>query len=176
MAEKFVRRRWTAVAMNPPALSPRQWMLGGLVGTVLFVMAIAQILSVSDFESNFSLQGLSASRTAAFLIIVAELWAAAGLFKIKLSRLFRNFANGSALLVGLFWFIWNAYLLVSSFKFSTNFFGGFTHQVPGIWSLIESLVLVGVLAYLQSVIAHRSNAELPVVTRINKKDLKKGRR
>jgi|GEM_PF-3710235 len=176
MAEKFVRRRWTAVAINPPALSSRQWMLGGLVGIVLFIMAISQILTVSDFEANFSLQGLSASRAAAFLIIVGELWAAAGLFKIKLSRLFRNFANGSALLVGLFWFTWNAYLAVSPFKFSTNFFGGYTHQVPGIWSLLESLLLVGALIYLQSAIAHRSDAELPVVTRINKKDANKGRR
>jgi hypothetical protein len=175
MSEKEVKRRWTAVPVDPPVLTDLQWGVAGLVGLVLILMAVAQILSIKDFEENFALQGFTETRLLSVIVILAELWAAAGLFKIRLSRLFRKVSNGAALLVGLFWFSWTAYSVTGLIHYSGNFFGRFAGQLPGWVTIIETLVVVWLITYLVSTMHNNSAKVLPVVTRTNKRDLKKRR-
>ena len=92
MSERQVKRHWTAVAVSPPALSKRQWAVSGVLGLVLVIMAITQLASIKDFESNFAIQGIRDTRALAIFVILAELWAAAGFFQIRLSWLFRKFS------------------------------------------------------------------------------------
>jgi hypothetical protein len=173
MAEQRTKRRFTAVAVEPPALNNHQWAAAAVVGAVLLAMALAQILSIREFQDNFALQDMPATPVLAVLLILAELWAAAGFFQIRLSPLFRRASNGLALLVGLFWLTWILYLLSSLFKYSANFFGGFLHQQPGFWPVFEAIALLLLMVYVLDRMSSRSAADLPVVTRVNKRDLKR---
>src|SRR4051812_11678671 len=134
--EKQVKRRWTAVAVAAPDISRKQWWLANILGIVLLSMAALQIISIKEFEENFGIQGINNVRLLAALVIGAELWAAAGFFQMKLSPLFRRFSYALALIVGMFWLIWESYLNSQVFGFSANFFGKYLSQVPGFGAVV----------------------------------------
>lgn len=163
MSEKTFKRHWTAVATSPPGLTKRQWYFSGTLGVLLAIMAVSQILSIRNFEENFAVQDIHNAQALAAVLIAAELWAAAGFFKISLSPLFRKFSNGLALLVGLFWFTWQLYLVNGLFKYSGNFFGKFLNQVPGFWTVAEATVLLAIICYALEIMKNKG-ADVGAVT------------
>jgi hypothetical protein len=135
---------WKAEAVDPPMLNNEQWMLASLLGLVFIVMAALQIISFTDFKNTLDGMGLSGASTWAAIIILAELWGAAGLFKWRLSPLFRMVSAGLAILIAGFWFVENLSLVANGTGEAlqnTGLFGRYLSQTPGWWTTIETTVL-----------------------------------
>lgn len=135
---------------DPPKLSSRQWNISGLLGVVLLVMAVLQIISFNDFKDWFSAVGFGATSVWAVVLIVAEVWAAIGLFKLKLMNGFRAISMLLAILVGGFWFIENLRLVSETHAgtlANSGFFGKYLHQTPGWWTVIEVTVFLFWIIY-----------------------------
>ena len=131
--------------VDPPKLTSQQWNLAGLLGVVLIVMAVLQIISFSDFKDWLSQVGIDSPATCAVILIVAELWAALGFFKLKLMLGFRAISALLAVLVSGFWFVENLRLVSegqAGTLTSSGFFGGFLEQSPGWLTVIESALLL----------------------------------
>jgi hypothetical protein len=180
MAEQQVKRHWTAAAVQPPALNNRQWWISGLIGSLFLLAALLQIISFNDFSENFAAMGLGRPNFWAAVLILAELWAAVGFFKIRLSLLFRKVSNVAAILAAGFWFYQsiktvtegNGDFTVSGQPGSiiANFFGRFLSQTPGWWSVIEaSLFLLLVLWALEAFQTNSSRAMPVVIKKVNKR-------
>lgn len=136
---------WPATAEAPPKLTNNQWSMIGLLGVLLFVMAILQVISFTDFRDWFRETGVSGPSVWAAAVIFAELWAAVCFFQIRLSRLFRWVGGGLAVLVSGFWFVENLQLVSGDKNLvltNSGFFGRFLSQTPGWWSVIEVTVLL----------------------------------
>ncbi|HZP55803.1 MAG TPA: hypothetical protein VFB03_03485 [Candidatus Saccharimonadales bacterium] len=144
MATQFELKGW-AQAENPPKLTDQQWNMTGLLGVIFIVMAILQIISFSDFKDWFSSVGFGGPVTWAVVLILAELWAAAGLFKLRLSVGFRMVSGWLAVLAAGFWFIQNL-RLVSDAKSgvlqNSGFFGKYLHMSPGWWTVLIATVFL----------------------------------
>lgn len=149
MVAKSLTKMWDVKAVAPPRLSDQQWNIMGLLGLVFFVMAILQLASFNDFKVWLDNIGLPGPSVWGAVLILGELWAAVGFFKLRLSSLFRMVSAVFALLVSGFWFVENLRLVsdgANSVLQSSGFFGRFLHQSPGWWSVIEaSLFLLFVL-------------------------------
>jgi hypothetical protein len=172
-----VKRRWTPVAIEPPALTDKQWYLSSLVGVILVVAAFLQIFSFQDFSNNFSAMGLSSANWWAGGVLLAEIWGAASFFKIRLSWLFRKFSNFFAIAVAGFWFFESVRQVamapdeVSPLN-TMNYFGRFLAQAPGWWPVIEITAFAFLVVYALEILYERSGAKLPVVTKVNRKKTK----
>ena len=173
MSETNVKRHWTAVALPPPKLKQAQRIISYLIGLLLVVMAVTQVISIQQFEDNFALSGLTHTRPLAFILILGELWAAAGFFQLPLSWLFRKFSNGFSMLLGIFWLGWLCYSATTIFSFSNNFFGRYFHQSPSWIGVLEVTVVVLAATYILEVMRTNSAASRPIVTHTTKRELKK---
>ncbi len=141
---------WKVRMADPPKLNRTQWQLSSLAGVVLIVMALLQLASFTDFKSSLTAMGLKGATAWGIVIVLVELWAAAGFFALRLSYFFRMVSAGLAILVSGFWFIENLQLVSSGSSISTSdFFGRFLRQAPGWWSIVEaSLFLFWVIFVL----------------------------
>src|SRR5262245_47411946 len=101
---------WTKT-VNPPKLSTAQWNLTGLLGVVFVVMAVLQAIGFSDFKDWLDAIGLGSPATWAVVLILAELLAAVGFFRLKLPKVVAALSSLAALLVAGFWFIENLRLV-----------------------------------------------------------------
>lgn len=138
-------RGWKVVMSNPPKLTATQWALFNLLGVTFLLMAILQIISFNDFRDTLSSFGLSAPTAWAVGLIVAELWAAATMFKLRLSYAFRAVSALLALLSAGFWFLENINLVSNGngdFLTNSGFFGGYLTQSPGWWTVVEVSILL----------------------------------
>ena len=173
MSETEVKRHWTAVALPPPNLKPVHQVIAYLIGLLLLAMAITQIISIQQFEDNFALSGLTHTQPLAFILILGELWAAAGFFRLPLSWLFRKFSNGLAMLLGIFWLGWICYSVTILFSYSSNFFGRFLRLSPSWIEVLGVVVVVLVVAYVLEVMKISYSAARPTITRTTKRELRK---
>jgi hypothetical protein len=136
---------WKVEAVDPPVLTNEQWSLVSLLGAVFLVMALLQLISFSDFKDALNNMGLASGATWAGCLILAELWAAAGLFKWRLSSLFRMVSASLAVLVSGFWFVENLQVVSNGTGQglqNSGFFGRFLHQTPGWWTVLEVTLLL----------------------------------
>lgn len=135
---------WTKT-VNPPKLSTTQWNVAGLLGVVFVVMAVLQAIGFSDFKDWLDAIGLGSPATWAVGLIIAELLAAVGLFRLKLPKIVAMLSALAAILVAGFWFIENIRLVsqaASGELTNSGFFGKFLHQSPGWWTVIEVTVFL----------------------------------
>jgi hypothetical protein len=151
--------KWPVKSQKPPALENRQWFWLSLVGAVFVAMAILQLFSADDFYNIFRAEDLSAPKVWAVLVIVAELWAAASFFKLRLSDGFRMVSRFFAGAVALFWLVESMRILTQNSshivlkdnsyrRAGANFFGRFLYQTPGWWPVIEALIFLFVVLYM----------------------------
>lgn len=150
MSAKSAKLNWKVKAADPPKLTDQQWNLMGLIGLAFFVMAILQLASFNDFKNWLQSISLGSPGVWAAVIIFAELWAAAGFFKLRLSTGFRMVSALMALLVSGFWFIQNLRLVsdgAGGILQNSGYFGRFLHQSPGWWSVLEASVLLFVVLW-----------------------------
>lgn len=130
--------------IDPPILTREEWLFTSVLGSLLILMALLQLVSFTDFRDTLKALGLSASSAWAAGIIFAELFGAAGFFKIRYSYFFRVFSGGLALLAAGFWFLVVAQALSTGRETvgSSALFGGFLNQKPGWWTIIEVTALL----------------------------------
>ncbi|HLG91120.1 MAG TPA: hypothetical protein VI336_03135 [Candidatus Saccharimonadales bacterium] len=149
MAVQAQLKGWTEMT-DPPKLSTREWNITGLVGVVLIVMAVLQAIGFGDFRDWLESVGLGSPAVWAVGIIVAELWAAVGFFKLPVMTGFRMVSGLLAILVAGFWFVQNLRLVsegAAGELSSSGLFGKFLEQSPGWWTVIEVTALLFLVAY-----------------------------
>jgi len=140
MAPRPKHKKLTVKAVDPPKLTDQQWNVLGLAGIIFFAMAILQLASFNDFKAWLGAIHLGQPQIWAVGLILAELWASAGFFKIKMSPLFRAVSATLALVSG-FWFLQNIRLVsdgASGVLQSSGFFGRFLTQTPSWWTVLEA--------------------------------------
>jgi hypothetical protein len=148
---------WPVKAVNPPALSTKEWVLAGILGAIFLAMAILQLISFADFTDILGAMGLPGPTAWAVCIILAELWGAAGFFKWRLSVGFRLVSYTMAVVAAGFWFVENLQLLsngVGQTLDNSGFFGRFLAQQPGWWTVVEVSVFLFAVLYK---VAHLRN-------------------
>lgn len=147
---RVLDREWSVEATDPPKLSSQQWNIVSLVGVILLVMAILQIASFNEFKNTLEIAGLSGPTAWAVVIIAAEILAAVGFFKLRLSHLLRVISSALAVLVGAFWFALNLKLVTVGAEGkldSSGFFGKFLEQTPGWWTVVGVTILLFLTLY-----------------------------
>lgn len=144
--KKLITRRdeWKVSTIDPPILTSMEWLFCNLLGAVFLVMGVLQLISFEDSRDALTSMGVEPSGTWAAAVIFAELFAAAGLFKLRLSYLFRVFSGSLALLASGFWFVTISQAIAGGLDNlqSTGLFGRFLTQSPGWWTLIQATMLV----------------------------------
>jgi hypothetical protein len=144
-------------AVAPPVLDRRHMTAATVAGVVLLVMALLQLLSFNVFTDNFSAVGYSNPNVLAAVVIFAELWAAFGFFRVRLSWAFRAVSNYLAVAVAVFW-MFHAFRGVTQYSdlqmvvdgksaIVSNFFGKYLTQPMGWWTVIEATVFLFVVLY-----------------------------
>lgn len=135
---------WDVGTVDPPILTSMEWLFCNLLGVVFMAMAILQLISFSDFRDILTSLGVEPSGTWAAAVIFAEIFAAAGLFRLRLSYLFRAFSASLALLASGFWFVTTTQAVSGGLDKlpSTGFFGRFLNQQPGWLTVIEAALLL----------------------------------
>jgi hypothetical protein len=149
MAVQDQLRGWFQMS-DPPKLTTRQQNITGLLGVILLVAAILQAISFGDFRDWLDSIGLGAPVAWAVGLIIAEIWAAIGLFKLPLMNGFKAISAWLAILVAGFWFIQNLRLVsegASSQLTNSGFFGRFLAQSPGWWTVIEVSIVLFWMVY-----------------------------
>ena len=166
---------WQVPMSDPPALTSRQWAIMNVLGLIFLVMAIFQLLSISDFRDGLANLGIAEPGFWAVAIILGEFWAAASFFKLRLSYAFRLMSGAAALLVAGFWFVANIQVLANGFGdalASSYFFGGYLNQAPGWLTVIEASLLLFATLYaanLSSQIALVSSNSTPKKVKTKRK-------
>ncbi len=145
MAAKAAQLKGWGDMVAPPKLTNREWNLTSLLGVILIVGAILQVIGFSDFKDWLGSIGLESPTTWAVVLVIAEVWAAVGFFKLKLMRGFRLISSVLAVLVAGFWFIENLRLVaqVNAGELnSSGFFGKYLHQTPSWWTVLEVTIFL----------------------------------
>lgn len=147
--KKIVNRSsgWNVKTLDPPILTRMEWIICNLLGAVLIVTALIQLIGFAEFSDTLIAHGLPSASLWAFGLIVAELFAAAGFFKLRLSYLLRAVSGSLALLVAGFWFLIAAQSLATGQKIlPSGMVGSAIEQKPGLLTLlISALFLVWVM-------------------------------
>jgi hypothetical protein len=144
-AKKTESSGWPVKAVDAPKMSTKEWILVAIPGLVLLVTAVLQLISFSDFKEALDSMGLPGPTAWAVAIIFAELWGAAGFFRLRLSVGFRLVSYTMALAACLFWFIENLQLIsngVGEQLHNSGFFGRFLAQQPGWWTALEVAIVL----------------------------------
>ncbi|MDB5161164.1 MAG: hypothetical protein JWO96_544 [Candidatus Saccharibacteria bacterium] len=173
------KRQWPVIAESPPDLRRRQWLSLNLLGIILVLMAAAQLLSFGDFTNNLDAMGMGPPKLWAAILIMAELWGAAGFFKVSLSRAFRKVSNFFALFAGSFWFYQtvrqisegnNVQFVIDGKvqNLSASFFGRFLNQMPGWWTVVEASLLLFWVLYALDISAAASAVGSKVITKVSR--------
>lgn len=137
--------RWATTSQKPPKLTERQWNNVGLLGIVFLVMAVLQVWSFSVFKDWLTTTGISGASSWAVIIILVEVLAATGLFKIGLSYMTRVITAGAVVLTSGFWFIETVRLISGSYLDTlknSGYLGRFLQQTPGWWTIVEATILL----------------------------------
>lgn len=146
--------RWMTGTDELPALRGKDWYLSNLLGAVFVVMAILQIISFNGFKEALRGIGLTSSPAVwAVLLIIVELWAMLGFFKIRLNPLARRLSGLFAVLVSGFWFIQTMKLVSEGAAGQlpgSGFFGKYLQQSPGWWTVVEASLLLFTVVYVLS--------------------------
>lgn len=149
-AKKANTSGWPVKAVDAPKLSNAQWALAAVPGVLLLVAAILQLISFADFRDNLGAMGLPGPTVWAICVIIAELWGAAGFFRLRLSYGFRLVSYGMAVLAAGFWFVENLQLTsngVGEQLSNSGFFGRFLAQSPGWWTVVEVSIFLFLVVY-----------------------------
>lgn len=145
MAAKAAQLKGWGDMVDPPKLTNREWNMVGILGVVLVVMAILQVIGFSDFKVWLNSIGLGSPATWAVALIVAEVLAAVGFFKLKVMKGLRVVSSVLALLVAGFWFVENLRLVAQANAgelTNSGFFGKYLHQSPGWWTVLEVTIFL----------------------------------
>ena len=137
-------KRSATHATGPPNLGRQHSGMVNLLGLVFVAMAICQLISFNEFEIILALGGLSSDMPWAIMLILAELLAAVGFFRLHISHMLRVSSAISALDVSGFWFILNVKLIsegMAGLLPNIGFFGDFLAQSPGWWTTVETTIL-----------------------------------
>jgi hypothetical protein len=135
---------------DPPKLSAKQWYLTSALGVIFLVAAILQAVSFGDFEKWLESLGFGSSTVWAVGLIVAEVWAALGFFRLPLMNGFRKISSWLAILVSGFWFIQTLRLVsegAAGDLQNSGYFGGFLAQTPSWWTVIGVTVVLLMTTY-----------------------------
>lgn len=150
--KKIVRQSgdWKVDTVDPPILTRQEWMSANLLGGLFILMAVMQLISFGDFQDILESMGLSSPAIWGAAVIMAELFAAASFFRLRLSYLFHVVAGGLALLVSGFWFTLSLQnVSTGREKFpSSGLFGSFLNQSPGWWVVLEVTTLLFFTIYV----------------------------
>lgn len=142
---------WSETYANPPKLGQYESWLMSLLAVIFLVMTVLQIASFNDFKSALSGLGITTSpETWAFIVVVAEVWAALGFLKVRLNGLIRFFSAVFAILASGFWFVESLQAVTSptaSGLTNNGFFGKYLTQTPGWWTVVEASVLLFWVVY-----------------------------
>lgn len=160
-AKKNTAKPQRVKALPPPNVSNKVWFWSSLAGAVLILMALLQLISFSDFKDALEVTGVSGAGFWGIIIILAELWGAAGFFKAPLSFLFRRVSYTLAILVAGFWFVNNLQLVAGAASSTTNsaFFGRFLSQSPSWWTVIEVSILLFWVSHKVHLLLNSSQAK-----------------
>jgi hypothetical protein len=142
--------RWAVESKKPPKLDEQHWNLVGLLGVVFLIMALLQLWSYSSFKDWITASGMSGAASWAIVIVLFELLAAIGLFKVGLSYMARVITAAAVVLTSGFWFIETIRLVSGNYVDvlkNSGYFGRFLQQAPGWWTVIEATVLLAWSAY-----------------------------
>lgn len=138
------RNFWSMEMADPPALTSQQWNMTGLLGVLLLVAAILQLIGFRDFADWLNSVGLTSENIWAVIIIIAEVWAAISMFKLRLIPWFRTLGVYLAILVSGFWFVENVRLISDGRTdlTSSGYFSKFLEISPGWWSVVGVTIVV----------------------------------
>ncbi len=145
---------------TPTGLTDQEWGITSVLGVVLLVMALLQLIGFGVFRDWLSSVGFSGPAVWAVVIIVAEVWAAFGFFKLPLMNGFRAIGAWLTILVSGFWFIENMRLVSegqAGVLANSGFFGKFLTQSPGWWTAVEVTVLLLWVVYSLRLTAWSNN-------------------
>lgn len=138
-------KKSTGQTTELPRLSAQHYGSVNLLGGVFLFMAVCQLLSFEEFQIVLVTIGLSSDIAWAVILILAELLAAVGFFKLRLSHALRIFSAISAILVSGFWFVQNIKLIsegLGGLLPNIGFFGSYLAQSPGWWTTLQTTVLI----------------------------------
>ncbi|HCM51554.1 TPA: hypothetical protein DIS56_00220 [Candidatus Saccharibacteria bacterium] len=142
---------WSETFANPPKLSQYDSWLTSLLAVVFLAMAILQVASFNDFKSALGGLGIANSpETWAFILVVAEVWAALGFLKVRLHGLIRFFSGVFAVFAAGFWFVESLQVVAGTTAgqlANNGFFGKYLTQQPGWWTVLEASVLLFWVVY-----------------------------
>jgi hypothetical protein len=144
---------WKVPLTKPAKLTKEQWSLANVLGFLLVVMAVLQLVSVADFRDGLAVMGLHAPSLWVIVIILCELWAAAGFFKWTLSYGFRYASTTAAIFVAGFWFLMQMQIFANGsadIMGSSYFFGRFLNQSPGWLTVVETVLVFGAIIFTAS--------------------------
>lgn len=147
---RSLTKKISVKATEPPKLTDKEWNVLGVIGLAFLLMAVLQLASFGEFSDWLKQVGFSQPKAWGVVLVLAELWAAAGFFKLKLSPLFRIMSSALALLVSGFWFIQNIRLVSGTMPDnlgSSGFFGSFLEQAPSWWTVLEAGLLLFAVIY-----------------------------
>jgi hypothetical protein len=137
--------RWAITSQKPPKLTEREWNNIGLLGIVFLVMAVLQVWSYSVFKDWITSTGMSGASSWAVIIILLEVLAAIGLFKIGLSYMARVITATAVAVTSVFWFVETVRLISGSYLDTlknSGYLGRFLQQTPGWWTIVEVTILL----------------------------------
>ena len=119
--------------------------MGMLLGVLFLVMALLQLVGLSGLKDWLAAIGFTSEASWAAIIIIVEIIAALGFFKLALSPMVKTLTWACALVASGFWFIENVRLIsvgTTSQLTSSGFFGKYLQQSPGWWTVIEVTILL----------------------------------
>ncbi|HET9721803.1 MAG TPA: hypothetical protein VFP32_02125 [Candidatus Saccharimonadales bacterium] len=144
-----------------PSLNKNQWNVLVVPAIVLFVMAILQLISFNSFKNWLNDVEIGWSTLVAIVVIIAELWGAASLLRVGMSRTLRRWGVAVAILVSGFWFVETMRLVSGGTAGqlpNSGYFGKYLTQTPGWLTAIEVSILLLWVVYSAELLRPRRSS------------------